>query len=209
MWIVRSIDQLELNREQKIKEADALRSRVRQGALKSSDDVDALVQQRGEISARLIELSNLRRFRLNAEQTGTVSAITVRPGSIVAGDQALFAIIPRNATPRIELYVPVDRLGELEIGSEVEIEVAAYPYQRFGTMRAKVYYVSRAAIAVSSGEGPSQLRSWFRLNCRRGGPREIQAPAGHERYGRTQAAERQAVPASSRVIVSWEFSSRC
>ena len=62
-------------------------------------------------------------------------------------------VVPNDATPRAELYVPTNAAGFLAIGQEVRLAVDAFPYQRYGTVSAKISEISSVAIPRRGADG--------------------------------------------------------
>jgi len=88
-----------------------------------------------------------RGFALTSPMDGVVTALTARPGQPAALGQQLMLVVPARSEPRVELYVPTAAAGFLAMGQEVRLSIDAYPYQTFGTLKARIIYVSKAAVA--------------------------------------------------------------
>jgi membrane fusion protein len=82
-----------------------------------------------------------------------VTAVTARVGQAANQQQPLMVVMPADATPRAELYVPTSAAGFLAVGQDVRLAVDAFPYQRFGTVKARVVQISSVAIPKVTAEG--------------------------------------------------------
>ncbi|WP_243444797.1 HlyD family secretion protein [Sphingosinicella humi] len=113
----------------------------------------SLSSSRAALAQRRVDAQAARGYVLTAPVEGTVTAITARIGQAVSSEQPLMTLMPKGATPRVELYVPSSAAGFLEAGQNVRLAVDAFPYQRFGTVEAEIVQVSSAAIPRAGAEG--------------------------------------------------------
>jgi membrane fusion protein len=90
---------------------------------------------------------------LTSPISGTVTAVTARLGQPVNPQQPLMVVMPDGAVPRAELYVSTAAVGFLEVGQEVRLAVDAFPYQRFGTVAARIVQISSVAVPKATAEG--------------------------------------------------------
>lgn len=132
--------------------AEAGRATAQIGALAQSQAA-GLASSRAELAQRLADVEAGRGYTLNSPVAGTVTAVTARLGQVVTPQQPLMVVVPGDATPRVELYVPTSAAGFLEIGQTVRVAVDAFPYQRFGTVEAKIAEISSAAIPRAGPDG--------------------------------------------------------
>jgi membrane fusion protein len=63
------------------------------------------------------------------------------------------SIIPANSRLRAELYVPTSAVGFVASGQIVRLAVDAFPYQRFGTVSARIIEVSGATTGKPDANG--------------------------------------------------------
>ena len=82
-----------------------------------------------------------------------MTAITGRVGQAAAQGQPLMAVMPAGSRPRAELYVPTQAAGFLAVGQEVRLAVDAFPYQRFGTVTARIAQIASTAVPRATAEG--------------------------------------------------------
>lgn len=87
------------------------------------------------------------RILVTAPQAGTVAAILVQPGQRV-DTQTMLTILPKNFQLEAQLYIPNNSVGYIQEGDLVEIHVAAFPHQSFGTIKAKVTEISSTTLTA-------------------------------------------------------------
>lgn len=114
---------------------------------------------RATLLQQIAENDLARGYLITTPLAGTVTALTARIGQRASPDQALMLIVPERSKPTVELYVPTAAAGFISIGQAVRVAVDAFPYQRFGTVDARIVSVSSATVAKqgSSGSTPVYL----------------------------------------------------
>lgn len=107
-----------------------------------------------EISGQLDEIeTNLEKYSLSkdyqyitAPVSGHINSINVNTiGAAVTSAQELVTIVPDNAPVEMVCYVKNMDIADVEIGMEAEIKLEAYPYNKYGTVKGKVKYISPSA----------------------------------------------------------------
>lgn len=109
---------------------------------------------RAALLQRLAEVDLARGYAITSPVNGVVTALTARPGQPASPQQQLMMVVPANAKPRVELYVPTAAAGFLRPGQDVRVAVDAFPYQQFGTLRARLLEISAATVAKQGPSGP-------------------------------------------------------
>lgn len=88
------------------------------------------------------EKYTLQKCVLTAPVDGTVALMHVQgPGQVVAHGETLLTIVPTNEELLVEAYVPNADIGFVHAGQPVRLELPAYPYQQYGTIKGKVMLV--------------------------------------------------------------------
>ena len=77
-------------------------------------------------------------------------------GAAVTNAQELVTIVPKDAPLEMVCYVKNMDIADIEIGMEAEIKLEAYPYNKYGTVKGKVKYISPSAF-VSEQTGSVYL----------------------------------------------------
>lgn len=107
-----------------------------------------------EISGQLDEIeTNLEKYSLSkdyqyitAPVSGHINSINVNTiGAAVTSAQELVTIVPDNTPVEMVCYVKNMDIADVEIGMETEIKLEAYPYNKYGTAKGKVKYISPSA----------------------------------------------------------------
>lgn len=154
-WLSRrqQVSQLEANRASKASAiSEAQRAAVQIGA-SANAQVAGLSASRSELSQRSISTDVASAFVVSAPIAGQVTALTARVGQTVSPQAALMAIVPKDATLTAELEIPSTAIGFLAAGQEVRLAIDAFPYQRFGTVKARIANVSRSAVGRVDTKG--------------------------------------------------------
>ncbi len=128
---------------------------VEQAELKIND---TQTQYRVQINSKLSEIgsqldeinSNLEKYRLSKEYqnitapvSGYVNSISVNTiGETVTSAEQLVTIVPDNTPVEMVCYVKNMDIADIEIGMETEIKLEAYPYNKYGTVKGIVKYIS-------------------------------------------------------------------
>jgi membrane fusion protein len=132
--------------------AEAQRAIAQAGAAAQAQAA-GVQSSRAELVQRLAEVETAQGYTLTSPVAGTVTAVTARVGQAANQQQPLMVVMPADATPRAELYVPTSAAGFLAVGQDVRLAVDAFPYQRFGTVKARVVQISSVAIPKVTAEG--------------------------------------------------------
>ncbi len=136
-----AVAQSERRREQ-------LRSGYRAELLRERVDVAAAVQrleQEGHKSGLRAQLMEIR-----APYDGIVKDLGVHTqGAVVQAGSPLLQVVPTGDTLRAEVLLANEDIGFVEIGQPVKLKLAAYPFQKYGTLEGRVAQIGADAIAQS------------------------------------------------------------
>lgn len=114
------------------------RARAQLAALEAQ--LAALDQERVERRAQADAL-------VTAPAAGTVAALLVEDGQPVGAGASLLTLLPDGSPLEAHLLAPSRSVGFIRAGQEVLLRYPAFPYQKFGSHRARVLSVSRSALA--------------------------------------------------------------
>lgn len=119
---------------------------------------DTKAQYSAQINSRLSEIdsqfeeisSSLEKYDLSKEYqtitapvSGYVNSIGVNTiGETVSTAEQLITIVPDDEPLEIVCYVKNMDISDVKIGMEAEIKLEAYPYNRYGTVKGTVKYIS-------------------------------------------------------------------
>ena len=86
---------------------------------------------------------------VTAPAAGTVATLLVEPGQVVGGGTSLLTLLPDGSPLEAHLFAPSRAVGFIRAGQEVRLRYPAFPYQKFGSQRARVLSVSRSAVTAA------------------------------------------------------------
>lgn len=128
-------------------EFDDLKLRMRQEPSKLALQITSLENQRAELKQRIIEIESRRQQLILAPISGRVTAIQSSLGQMVKPSQTIMTIIPTNNEFIVELFVPTNSIGSIELGQKVYLRYQAFPYQRYGMYEGHVSEISSSIIS--------------------------------------------------------------
>lgn len=86
--------------------------------------------------------------RITAPVSGYVNSIGVNTlGEIVTSAQQLVTIVPNNTPNEMICYVKNTDIADIKLGMEAQIKLEAYPYNRYGTVKGTVKYISPSSFS--------------------------------------------------------------
>lgn len=118
-----------------------------------------LQAERADVSVQLErsrqELAKVRHrqslLELRAPQAGLVKDLaTHTPGTVVSPGTILMTLVPQGETLRAEVWVSNQDIGFVKTGQPVKVKLAAYPFQKFGMLDARVVQLSADATEAPS-----------------------------------------------------------
>lgn len=110
---------------------------------------------------------------LDAPEDGIVTQLgQVSKGSVQSGAQGasanlqqspLITLMPLNAPVETELDISTQDIGFIRVGDPVTLKVDAFPYIRFGTVRAVITRISGASYTTDINGQPEQAGPFFKV----------------------------------------------
>lgn len=147
------LSQLEQARAAKRADLAEARKSIAQSSAAAEAQAAGVLSSRAGLAQQVAQAEGTQGYSLTTPIDGRVTALTARLGQPAIEQQPLMFIVPANATPRAELYVPTSAAGFLEVGQEVRLAVDAFPYQRFGSVAARITEISSVAIPKAAAQG--------------------------------------------------------
>ena len=104
-----------------------------------------------DISGKLSQVNaELEKYRLSIEYqkivapvNGYINSIAVNNiGETVTSAQQVVTIVPADTTVEMVCYVKNMDIADIKVGMDAEIKLEAYPYNKYGTVKGKVKYIS-------------------------------------------------------------------
>ena len=124
-------------------------------AARARAQLAGLASQEAALQQERIERESQREIAVVAPQDGVVTAISAEPGQIVAAGTTLFALLPVGSPLEAHLFAASRAIGFLRIGQDVLLRFPAFPYQKFGSVGARIASISRTALPPGDlGYGP-------------------------------------------------------
>lgn len=109
-----------------------------------------------DINSKIDEINtNLEKYRLSTEYqnitapvSGYVNSVGVNTlGETVTSAQQLVTIVPNNTPNEMICYVMNTDIADVKLGMEAEVKLEAYPYNKYGTVKGTVKYISPSSFA--------------------------------------------------------------
>lgn len=114
-------------------------------------------QQSAQAAAKMRELAELTRQRLQVEASGEVLVMApisgmvatrlVQPGQALQAGQPLFSLLPSGSQLEAQLWVPSRAIGFIEPGDAVVLRYDAFPHEKFGHRGGTVLRISWNALS--------------------------------------------------------------
>ena len=133
-------------------QAEAGRAIVQAGAAAQAQAA-GVMSQRIELTQQLAQAEAAQGYTLVSPIDGTITALTARLGQPAIAGQPLMIVMPKGGRKRVELHVPTNAVGFLSPGQEVRLSVDAFPYQRFGTVTARIAEIATTVVGKSAANG--------------------------------------------------------
>jgi membrane fusion protein len=114
--------------------------------LQSANEIDGLRAKLSELDQQVANSEAKHSIEIVSPGAGKVTAISGRPGQVVAAGARMLTIVPSHERMQVELLAPSTSIGFIRPGRRVLLRYSAFPYQKFGEYWGTVTEVSRAAL---------------------------------------------------------------
>lgn len=145
------------NREQEIVRelaaAEAEKTAFEKGwRQKTMEDLLNVTRERDAVREQIQKADKRRRLvTLTAPVDAVVLDIAkLSPGSIVREAETFFTLVPLNAKLEAEVQIDSADIGYVKVGDEAKLKLDAFPFQRHGTLSAKIRTLSEDAFRRDS-----------------------------------------------------------
>jgi HlyD family secretion protein len=114
---------------------------------KTMEDLLVLSRERDSVKEQLLKADKRSRLvTLKAPVDAVVLEIVkLSPGSIIKEAETFFTLVPLNVALEAEVTIDSVDVGYLKLGHPVHVKLDAYPFQKHGTLDAKVRTISEDA----------------------------------------------------------------
>jgi multidrug resistance efflux pump len=111
---------------------------------------------------RLLEGTEGDLLVIRAPSDGVATSVARRQaGSVVQTGEDLMRMAANGAALHVRLAVPERGRGRLAVGQSVRLFFAAYPFERFGSVPARLSWVSPAAVGPGLTAGAAETEGYF------------------------------------------------
>lgn len=118
-----------------------------------------LQRQQSEIKQRQTEIRSRDHMEIRSPVDGRVVVVRARTGTQTRSDVPLLTIRPRGSKLEVRLLVPTTAIGFIEPGQQLRVMYDAFPYQHFGTHRARVVSVANDLVYAGEDTGPFNINT--------------------------------------------------
>jgi len=128
------------------------------------DEQSAITQweSRRVAARRLLEGTEGDLLVIRAPSDGVATSVARRQvGSVVQTGEDLMRMAAKGAVLHVRLAVPERGLGRLAVGQPVRLFFSAYPFERFGTVQARLSWLSPAAAGAGLTAGAGEATGYF------------------------------------------------
>ncbi|WIF05964.1 HlyD family efflux transporter periplasmic adaptor subunit [Serratia sp. B1] len=106
-------------------------------------------QQKVTLQQQVINASAVVESRVVAPLDGVVASMSILEGQRVAAGAIAAVVVPENARPFVEMWIPPSALQEVKTGQHVFMRVASLPWEWFGKVSGTVAAISASPEALS------------------------------------------------------------
>ena len=156
-----------------------LQSTYRQGLHGERVETEASLHRLRQDREKLSHRQSL--LELRAPHDGVVKDLATRTvGSVVSSGTVLMTVVPSNELLQAEVWLTHLDAGQIELGQPARLKMAAYPFQRYGTLEGRVVHISPDA---------NDLPQAANLERRRGGDEHVLPVTGYRTLIATDARD--------------------
>lgn len=127
---------------------------VRDIRIQSLRDQETAKRNIAAVDQEITENEARQRIVIVAPQEGILTAVSGEVGQMVAANQSLGTLLPKDSELVAELYAPSRAAGFIKPGTKVLLRYAAFPYQKFGQYPGVVEEVSHSTLSPGQAETP-------------------------------------------------------
>ena len=147
----------------KREEWKTLQSQSASRAISGFQSESQITERMAAIAIERASLLRQGRLTLAAPIDGVVGDIALRPGQQVSSTTSIISVIPENSKLEAQLYAPSSAVGFVKPGQNVRLMFDAFPFQKYGTSRGTVLWVSTVPASPSGLPTTSEGEPVFRI----------------------------------------------
>lgn len=145
------VQQLSRTRIALARDRAALAAEVQQLEAQLQTELAQVDRTLAELTQEAAENEGRRIQVITSPRDGTVTLVALAAGHPVQDGQLLASVAPAGAPLQAHLFAPSRTVGFAAVGQQVQLRLAAFPYQKFGLQAGRVAAVSLSPVA------PAQL----------------------------------------------------
>jgi len=157
------LQSLERGRLESLREIQQISSEAR--ALHMQIEISDVQTQRtlANFDREELERKVQSRVQVLAPVSGTITALNNSIGETVNAGTTLATIIPTNRELEAILLVPSRAIGFVQVGQQVRMRIAAFPYQKYGQIRGTILTVAQNPVFESDAQTVRPSESLYRV----------------------------------------------
>ena len=148
---------LQRARAAKVAEQDGKRDDLAQLPRSVRQAIVQLNIGRTENQLKIQQIEAQRGYLITAPKDGRVSALQAWTGRTIDANAPQMSVAPIDDVVTAELFVPADAIGSIAPGQSVNLDLASFPYQKFGFVDGVVDTVSYTLLKPDQMVGPVTL----------------------------------------------------
>ncbi len=95
-------------------------------------------------------------MELKAPQDGIIKDLaTTTVGAVVQPGSVVMTLVPKDEQLYADVNIKNEDVGFIQIGQQVQIKLATYPFQRYGMLTGKLIHLSADATEANKGNAPN------------------------------------------------------
>lgn len=122
-----------------------------------TNEASQMRSAKSQLESNIADLSISDGYVVRAPISGKVVSINLRVGES-ANNVPIAAIVPENANLEAELLLPTRSAGFVKSGMKVRVMVDAFPYQKFGIIKAEINEITNAAFRPGEIKAPIDFK---------------------------------------------------
>ena len=119
-----------------------------------SERLDQLMEKKAE-NAELIDKlqGRVARLEIVAPVKGVVKGLELNTvGAVVRPGETLMDIVPMDESLVIQVKIPPQHIGHIEVGQKVEVKFSSFDFSRYGVVPGKLDRISATTFTGANGE---------------------------------------------------------
>lgn len=112
---------------------------------------------RGQLAGASAADTMQRGMVIVAPVSGRVTGVVAMPGEVAGPGKAMLSIVPAQTRLVARLAIPPAGVGFVQPGQPVMLSIDAFPRETFGTVRARIAYVTAATVPGRNDSAPTFL----------------------------------------------------